>query len=82
MDNFLKILLPVMILNIATRAACLSYRKETSKGVLSQAPTHQSRKKSYTSLKDPACRVVHRPQGIRKVDIVFVHGLGGTSRLT
>jgi pimeloyl-ACP methyl ester carboxylesterase len=26
--------------------------------------------------------VIHRPKGKRKVDIVFVHGLGGTSRLT
>lgn len=33
--------------------------------------------------KDPVgLKVIHRPSGDRRVDIVFVHGLGGSSRMT
>ncbi|XDG07500.1 hypothetical protein ABKA04_007115 [Annulohypoxylon sp. FPYF3050] len=35
------------------------------------------------STKDPlGLKVVHRPSGQRLVDIIFVHGLGGSSRMT
>lgn len=43
----------------------------------------QSRKRSEPKAKDPlGLHVVHRPAGPRKADIIFVHGLGGTSRST
>ncbi|KAI9792951.1 MAG: hypothetical protein M1816_001273 [Peltula sp. TS41687] len=45
--------------------------------------THQSLRKPDASGHDPlGMSVVYRPQGERQVDLVFVHGLGGTSRLT
>ncbi|KAI1460210.1 hypothetical protein F4805DRAFT_418612 [Annulohypoxylon moriforme] len=35
------------------------------------------------SVKDPlGLRVIHRPAGQRRADIIFVHGLGGSSRMT
>lgn len=38
---------------------------------------------SDTISQDPlGLKVIHRPPGDRKVDIVFIHGLGGTSRMT
>lgn len=43
----------------------------------------RERSKSPADLRDPlGLRVLHNPEGGRRVDIVFVHGLGGTSRLT
>jgi hypothetical protein len=43
----------------------------------------QSRRRSEPRVKDPlGLHVVHRPAGPRKADIIFVHGLGGTSRST
>jgi len=43
----------------------------------------RERSKSPAGVPDPlGLRVLHNPQGGRRVDIVFVHGLGGTSRLT
>lgn len=35
------------------------------------------------STQDPlGLRVIHRPLGERRADVVFVHGLGGSSRMT
>ena len=43
----------------------------------------RERSKSPAGLRDPlGLHVLHSPEESRRVDIVFVHGLGGTSRLT
>ena len=43
----------------------------------------KERSKSPSDLRDPlGLQILHNPKNGRKVDIVFVHGLGGTSRLT
>ncbi|KAK4113334.1 hypothetical protein N656DRAFT_778094 [Canariomyces notabilis] len=45
--------------------------------------SESSTRASESSGRDPlGLKVVHRPEGERRVDIVFVHGLGGSSRLT
>ena len=45
--------------------------------------THQRRGSSPGGAKDPVgLNVVFNPEGERQLDIVFVHGLGGTSRLS
>ena len=43
----------------------------------------RERSKSPSKLADPlGLRVLYSPKNGRKADIIFVHGLGGTSRLT
>ena len=43
----------------------------------------KERSKSPSYSRDPlGLQILHNPKNGRKVDIVFVHGLGGTSRLT
>ena len=43
----------------------------------------KERSRSPSDLRDPlGLQILHNPKNGRKVDIVFVHGLGGTSRLT
>lgn len=44
---------------------------------------HGSLRGAEVSLKDPlGLTVIYRPSGERSVDIIFVHGLGGSSRMT
>jgi hypothetical protein len=43
----------------------------------------QKERSSSSDLPDPlGLHILHNPEAGRKVDIIFVHGLGGTSRLT
>jgi hypothetical protein len=43
----------------------------------------ENRDETKASSKDPlGLKVVHRPAGQRRVDVVFVHGLGGSSRMS
>jgi hypothetical protein len=44
--------------------------------------TESSRSKNPLGDRDHGLNVVYEPEGGHKVDIVFVHGLGGTARLT
>ncbi|KAK4238066.1 hypothetical protein C8A03DRAFT_44164 [Achaetomium macrosporum] len=63
-----------------------SASRETSPGVTSinsEAYSSSTRPGSDSSSRDPlGLKVVYRPVGQRRVDIVFVHGLGGSSQLT
>lgn len=46
-------------------------------------PSDTSVRSSEGGYDDPlGLKVVHRPSGQRRVDIVFIHGLGGSSRMT
>ena len=43
----------------------------------------QGRRGSEAPSQDPlGLKVIHRPVGERRVDVIFVHGLGGSSRMT
>ncbi|KFX99301.1 hypothetical protein V490_01847 [Pseudogymnoascus sp. VKM F-3557] len=53
----------------------------TSKSIIQQLPS--SLDINSQGGQDPlGLKVIHRPLGDRRVDIVFVHGLGGSSRMT
>ncbi|KFX99172.1 hypothetical protein O988_04014 [Pseudogymnoascus sp. VKM F-3808] len=65
--------------------------RDRSPGGRSQHTTSNSISRQFTSPldvnsqggEDPlGLKVIHRPLGDRRVDIVFVHGLGGSSRMT
>jgi hypothetical protein len=65
--------------------------RDRSPGGRSQYTTSNSISRQFTSPQDVnsqggedplGLKVIHRPPGDRRVDIVFVHGLGGSSRMT
>ena len=65
--------------------------RERSPGGRSQYSVSNSITRQFTSPLDVSSqegqdplglKVIHRPLGDRRVDIVFVHGLGGSSRMT
>lgn len=64
------------------RSSLLDRKRTSSSTVTSQTVGYGDRD-GDTSDKDPlGLKVIHRPSEDRTVDIVFVHGLGGSSRRT
>ncbi|OTA93838.1 hypothetical protein M434DRAFT_395222 [Hypoxylon sp. CO27-5] len=63
--------------------SALNHTKSIESQFAASIDTSASYRGFEASSKDPlGLKVVHRPAGQRRVDIIFVHGLGGSSRMT
>jgi hypothetical protein len=65
-----------------TRFPALQSTNTNFTTTLARSGTERSWSKSPPGDRDHGLNVVYEPEGGHKVDIIFVHGLGGTARLT